>query len=119
VRMNQAAHLPFALDPMWLSLGILVGTYAFIIAAPFNHAIVALIAAVVVVIIGLLDQSEAISGIDWNTIGLLAGMMIMVTISRRSGLFQYLAFMSATRVRANPAGILLMLQLPTALLSPV
>jgi Na+/H+ antiporter NhaD/arsenite permease-like protein len=119
--MNHAItpHLLFGLDPMWVSLAVLAVTYAFIIAGPFNHAIVALIAAVAIVIIGLLDQSEAISGIDWNTIGLLAGMMILVSISRRSGLFQYLAVASAQRVRANPAGILLMLQLATALLSAV
>jgi Na+/H+ antiporter NhaD/arsenite permease-like protein len=119
--MNQsiAPHLLFGLDPMWVSLSILAVTYALIIAAPFNHAIVALIAAVAVVIIGLLDQSAAIGGIDWNTIGLLAGMMILVSISRRSGLFQYLAVASAQRVRANPAGILLMLQLATAILSAV
>ena len=94
--MNQsiAPHLLFGLDPMWVSLSILAVTYALIIAAPINHAIVALIAAVAVVIIGLLDQSAAIGGIDWNTIGLLAGMMILVSISRRSGLFQYLAIMS-------------------------
>jgi Na+/H+ antiporter NhaD/arsenite permease-like protein len=59
----------------------------FFIAGPFNHAIVALVAAVVIVIIGLLDQGEAIRGVDWNTIGLLAGMMILVSISRRSGCF--------------------------------
>ena len=40
-------------------------------------------------------------------------MMILVSISRRSGLFQYLAIWSAQRVKANPAGILLMLQLAT------
>ncbi len=119
--MNQsiAPHLLFGLDPMWVSLAVLAVTYAFIIAAPFNHAIVALIAAVVVVVIGLLDQSAAIGGIDWNTIGLLAGMMILVSISRRSGLFQYLAVASAQQVRANPAGILLMLQVATAVLSAV
>ena len=119
--MNQsmAPHLLFGLDPMWVSLSILAVTYALIITAPFNHAIVALIAAVAIVIIGLLDQSAAIGGIDWNTIGLLAGMMILVSISRRSGLFQYLAVASAQRVRANPAGILLMLQLATAILSAV
>jgi Na+/H+ antiporter NhaD/arsenite permease-like protein len=119
--MNQsiAPHLLFGLDPMWVSLAVLAVTYAFIIAGTFNHAIVALIAAVVVVIVGLVDQSEAIRGIDWNTIGLLAGMMILVSISRRSGLFQYLAVASAQQVRANPAGILLMLQLATALLSAV
>ena len=43
--------------------------------------------------------------------------MILVAISRRSGMFQYLAVWSAQRVRANPAGILLMLQIATALLS--
>ena len=119
--MNQAVapHLLFGLNPMWASLAVLAVTYAFIIAGPFNHAIVALVAAVVIVIIGLLDQGEAIRGVDWNTIGLLAGMMILVSISRRSGLFQYLAIMSAQRVRANPAGILLMLQLATAVLSAV
>jgi Na+/H+ antiporter NhaD/arsenite permease-like protein len=80
---------------------------------------VALIGAAVIVVIGALDQDAAIRGIDWNTIGLLAGMMILVAISRRSGLFQYLAIASAQRVRANPAGILLMLQLATAILSAV
>ena len=95
--MNQsiAPHLRFGLDTIWVSLSVLVATYAFIIPAPFNHAIVALIAAVAIVIVGLLDQSAAISGIDGNTIGLLAGMMIMVSIARCSGLFQYLAVVSA------------------------
>ncbi len=114
-----APHILFGLDPMWVSLAVLAVTYAFIIAGPFNHAVVALIGAVVLVLIGALDQDEAIKGIDWNTIGLLAGMMILVSISRRSGLFQYLAVASAQRVRANPAGILLMLQLATAILSAV
>jgi Na+/H+ antiporter NhaD/arsenite permease-like protein len=114
-----APHMPFSLDPMWVSLAVLALTYAFIIAGPFNRAVVALIGAVVLVLIGALDQDEAIKGIDWNTIGLLAGMMILVSISRRSGLFQYLAIASAQRVKANPAGILLMLQLATAILSAV
>jgi Na+/H+ antiporter NhaD/arsenite permease-like protein len=114
-----APHILFGLDPMWVSLSVLAVTYAFIIAGPFNRAVVALIGAVVLVFIGALDQGEAIKGIDWNTIGLLAGMMILVSISRRSGLFQYLAIWSAQRVKANPAGILLMLQIATALLSAV
>jgi Na+/H+ antiporter NhaD/arsenite permease-like protein len=114
-----APHMLFSLDPMWVSLAVLAVTYAFIIAGPFNRAVVALIGAVVLVIVGALDQDEAIKGIDWNTIGLLAGMMILVSISRRSGLFQYLAILSAQRVKANPAGILLMLQVATAILSAV
>ena len=46
-------------------------------------------------------------------------MMILVSISRRSGLFQYLAIMSAQQAKANPAGILLLLQIATAVLSAV
>ena len=80
---------------------------------------VALIGAMFVVAIGGLDQPAALRGIDWDTIGLITGLMILVAISRRSGLFQYLAVWSAQRVKANPAGVLLMLQVATALLSAV
>ena len=114
-----APHLAFGLDPMWVSVTVLAVTYAAIIAGRLSRAVVALIGASIVVILGALDQDEAVKGIDWDTIGLLIGMMILVSISRRSGLFQYLAIRSAQRVKANPAGILLMLQLVTALLSAV
>jgi di/tricarboxylate transporter len=111
-RMNSAftPHVAFGFNATWVSLAVLAITYAFIIVGPFNRAVVALIGAVVIVLIGALDQDEAIKGIDWDTIGLLAGMMILVSISRRSGLFQYLAIWSAQRVKASPAGILLILQ---------
>jgi Na+/H+ antiporter NhaD/arsenite permease-like protein len=114
-----APHIPFFLDPMWVSMTVLAVTYAFIIAGRLNRAVVALIGAAVVVIVGALDQDEAVKGIDWDTIGLVTGMMILVAISRRSGLFQYLAIWSAQRVKASPAGILLTLQIATALLSGV
>ena len=112
-------HIPFGLDPMWVSVTVLAVTYAFIIAGRFNRAVVALIGAVFVIMLGALDQAAAVGGIDWDTIGLITGLMILVAISRRSGMFQYLAVWSAQRVKANPAGILLMLQIATALLSAV
>jgi Na+/H+ antiporter NhaD/arsenite permease-like protein len=114
-----APHLAFGFDPMWVSVTMLAVTYAAIIAGRLNRAVVALVGASIVVIVGVLDQDEAVKGIDWDTIGLLTGMMILVSISRRSGLFQCLAIWSAQRVKANPADILLMLQLVTALLSAV
>lgn len=112
-------QIAFGLDPMWVSVVVLLVTYAFIIAGPTDRAVTALIGASTVIVVGALDQGEAVKGIDWDTIGLLTGMMIIVSISRRSGLFQYLAIWSAQRVRANPAGILFMLQITTALLSAV
>jgi Na+/H+ antiporter NhaD/arsenite permease-like protein len=69
------------------------------------------------IVTGVLDQDEAIKGVDWNTIGLLTGMMILVSISRRSGMFQYLAIWSAKAAKAHPAGILFLLQITTAVLS--
>ncbi len=107
----------FGLDPMLVSTVILLITYGLIIWDKLNRAIVALLGAAMMVLIGALDQAEALKGIDWNTIGLLTGMMILVSISRRSGMFEYLAIWSAQAAKASPAGILLLLQLTTAFVS--
>jgi len=110
-------HIFFGLDPMMVSTVILCTTYGVIIWDKLNRAIVALLGASVMIVIGALDQNEALKGIDWNTIGLLTGMMILVSISRRSGMFEYLAIWSAQKAKANPAGILLLLQVTTAVVS--
>jgi Na+/H+ antiporter NhaD/arsenite permease-like protein len=114
---HAVSHVYFGLNPMWVSTGILAVTYATIMSERCNRAIVALVGAGVMILIGVLDQEEAIHGIDFNTIGLLTGMMILVSISRRSGMFQFLAVWSAQAARAHPAGILLILQITTAVLS--
>jgi Na+/H+ antiporter NhaD/arsenite permease-like protein len=110
-------HVFFGLDAMAVSTAILAVTYAVIIWDKLNRAIVALIGASLMIVVGVLDQDEALNGVDWNTIGLLTGMMILVSISRRSGMFQFLAVWSAQRAKANPAGILLLLQVTTAVVS--
>jgi Na+/H+ antiporter NhaD/arsenite permease-like protein len=114
---HAASNVYFGMNPMWVSTCILLVTYAVIMTEKVNRAIVALVGASVMVIVGVLDQEEAIHGIDWNTIGLLTGMMILVSISRRSGMFEYLAVWSAQAAKANPAGILFLLQITTAVLS--
>jgi Na+/H+ antiporter NhaD/arsenite permease-like protein len=114
---HAVSNVYFGLNPMWVSTCLLVITYAVIITEKANRAIIALIGAGLMVIVGVLDQEEAIKGIDWNTIGLLTGMMILVSISRRSGMFQYLAVWSAQAAKAHPAGILFLLQITTAVLS--
>jgi len=114
---HAASHVYFSLNPMWVSTCILAITYATIMSEKVNRAIVALVGAGVMVLVGVLDQEEAIHGIDFNTIGLLTGMMILVSISRRSGMFQFLAIWSAKAAKAHPAGILFILQITTAVLS--
>ena len=114
---NAASNVHFGLNPMWVSTCLLAGTYAIIISEKVNRSIVALVGAGLMVVVGVLDQVEAIKGVDWNTIGLLTGMMILVSISRRSGMFQYVAVWSAKAANAHPAGILLLLQITTAVVS--
>jgi Na+/H+ antiporter NhaD/arsenite permease-like protein len=114
---HAVSQVYFGLSAMWVSTSILAITYAAIMSDRVNRAIVALIGASVMVIVGVLDKEEAFKGIDWNTLGLLTGMMILVSISRRSGMFQYLAVWSAKAARAHPAGILFILQITTAVVS--
>ncbi|HEY6027634.1 MAG TPA: ArsB/NhaD family transporter [Pseudolabrys sp.] len=114
---HAASHVFFGLNPMWVSTCLLALTYAIIMSEKINRAIVAMIGAGAMILVGVLDQEEAIRGIDFNTIGLLTGMMILVSISRRSGMFQYLAIWSAKAAKAHPAGILFILQITTAVLS--
>jgi len=114
---HAVSHVFFGMNAMWVSTCILAFTYATIMSEKVNRAIVALVGACTMILVGVLDQHEAIRGIDFNTIGLLTGMMILVSISRRSGMFQYLAVRSAQLAKAHPAGILIILQLTTAMLS--
>ena len=104
-------------NPFWVAIGVFALSYLLVIADHINRSIIALLGAGVMVVSGVLSQDEAIRGIDFNTIALLTGMMILVAISRKSGMFQYAAIWAAKQARASPAGILLMLSLVTAVLS--
>lgn len=118
--MHGAAAAPqilFGLNPMLVTTAILVATYIAIMSERMNRSIVALLGAGVMVMIGALHQDEAIRGIDFNTIALLIGMMILVAITRKCGVFQYVAILSAQWVKASPAGILAMLALVTGVFS--
>src|SRR5438132_903682 len=101
---GTASHVLFGLNPLWVSTVLLVVVYAAIITEKVNRATLALLGGGLMIAIGVLDQAEAIRGIDFNTIALLTGMMILVSISRRSGMFQYVAIWSAQRARASPGG---------------
>ena len=114
---TEQAEIIFGLAPAWFAGVLFVLTYVLIITERINRAVIALMAAVIMIISGILTQEAAIQGIDFNTIGLLTGMMIIVSITRHSGIFQYLAIWSAKIVRADPWGILVMLMLVTAFLS--
>lgn len=107
----------FGLEPMLFAGGVFLLTYILIMTERINRAIVAMAAAAIMILGGVLTQEAAVRGVDFNTLGLLTGMMIIVSITRKSGIFQYVAIWSAKRVDARPWGILVMLVLVTAVLS--
>jgi len=112
-----ASQVIFGWDPLWVSTILFIATYALIASEKINRAIVSGLGAALMVSLGVLSQETAISGIDFNTLGLLTGMMVIVAITRESGVFQYVAVWSAKRVKASPWGILLTLSLVTAVFS--
>ncbi|KFB77572.1 ArsB/NhaD family transporter [Candidatus Accumulibacter cognatus] len=112
-----ASGVLLGLNPLWLATVVMIVTYGVIISERLNRSIIALLGAMLMVMFGLLTQEQAVSGVDFNTIGLLVGMMVIVSITRKSGVFEYLAIWSAKLVKANPAGILAMLAVVTAVVS--
>lgn len=114
---EQTTAAIFGLNPLWLSTLVMIVTYGVIISEKLNRSIIALLGAMLMIMFGLLTQEQAVAGIDFNTIGLLVGMMIIVSITRKCGVFEYLAIWSAKLVKASPAGILAMLAVVTAVVS--
>ena len=114
---SHTSSVIFGWDPLWVSSIIFVITYALVVTEKINRSIVALLGAGLMIMLGIINQQTAINGIDFNTLGLLTGMMVIVAISRSSGVFQYVAVWGAKKVHARPWGILLMLSLVTAVFS--
>jgi Na+/H+ antiporter NhaD/arsenite permease-like protein len=107
----------FGLDPLWYAGSLFVICYLLIMSDRLNRAIIAMLGAGLMVFGGILTQEAALQGIDFNTLGLLTGMMIIVAITRQSGIFEFLAIWSVKKVDASPWGILVVLVLVTAVLS--
>lgn len=110
-------HILFGFDPLWVAISILLVVYATIMMEKFNRAVLSLLGAGVMILSGVLTQEMAIRGIDFNTIGLLTGMMIIVAISQKTGMFQYVAIRAAKLASGRPWGILVMLAVVTAVFS--
>jgi Na+/H+ antiporter NhaD/arsenite permease-like protein len=114
---EHAGTVIFGLSPLWVATGLFVAVYGIIMSEKVNRAIIALLGAGLVILSGVIDQKEAMAAVDFNTLGLLLGMMLIVNITRRSGLFQFVAIWSAKKVKASPWGVLLMMSIVTAVFS--
>jgi Na+/H+ antiporter NhaD/arsenite permease-like protein len=101
----------------WLATLIFLGTYTLIVTERLPRAVAAMLGAALVTVTGLISQEQAVASVDFNTIGLLIGMMVIVAITRRSGVFEYLAVWVAKRSGGEPVRVLVTLSLLTAVLS--
>ena len=109
----------FGWDAMVVSAAVLGLVYCFIISERINRAVISLLGAGLMIFLGVLNQQTAIEGIDFNTIFLLIGMMVIVNVSKRSGMFQYVAIVSAQFVKGNPRLLLIALSIVTAFFSAI
>lgn len=100
-----------------LAIGIFLITYAFIISEKINRTIVAMLGGILMVLFGVVSQEQALHHIDFNTIGLLIGMMILVIITSQTGVFKYMAIRAAKLAKGNPLQILIYLCFITAIAS--
>ncbi|MGG1513989.1 ArsB/NhaD family transporter [Paenibacillus oryzisoli] len=98
-----------------IAIGIFLVTYGMIIAEKIHRTIVAMIGGVLMVALGIVSQESALHHIDFNTLGLLVGMMIIVSITAETGLFQYIALIAAKKAKGDPVRILVALVLITAI----
>lgn len=115
--MESTGHVIFGMNAMWLSTIILVVVYIILITEKINRAVIALIGAMLMILCGVLNQSQAIDKIDFNTLWLLTGMMMIVNITSKTGVFQYVAIKAAKLVKADPIGILIAMATITATFS--
>ena len=92
-----------------VAIVIFVAAYALIISEKVHRTIVGLFGAMLMILFGILDQETAVHHIDFNTLGLLMGMMIIVNITSETGLFNFLAIWAAQKVRARPIALLVVL----------
>lgn len=99
------------------SVAIFVIALAVIISEKVHRAVVALAGAVLVMMLGIMPFEEAIGHIDFNTLGVLFGMMLFVGVVKLSGLFEYLAVKCAHIAKGQPWHIMLIFVLLTAVLS--
>ncbi|NEW06131.1 ArsB/NhaD family transporter [Paenibacillus sp. SYP-B3998] len=100
----------------WLALLIFLITYALIISEKVNRAVIAMLGAAIMIIAGILDVHKAFEHyIEWGTITLLIGMMILVGITNKTGVFQFVAIRAAKLVKGDPLRILLIMATLTAI----
>lgn len=106
-----------------ISLAIFAVTFFFILTERIHRTVIGLAGAVAMIVAGIAfdfyEPYQALAAIDFNTLGLLFGMMVVVAILEETGVFQYLGIWTAKKTKGNPWYLLLGLGALTSILSMI
>jgi len=105
----------------WLAVAIFATAYVFIATEWVHRIAAAVTGAVLMLLLGITEPEHAWfseeAGVDWNVLFLLLGMMLIVSVLRRTGVFEYLAIWATKRARGKPFRVMVLLVLVTAVAS--
>ena len=102
---------------VYVAGGIFLVAYALIASERYDRTLIALLGAMLVIVLGIVDQQEAFAAIDFNVIFLLVGMMVMAGALRKTGFFEFVAGHAIRLSRGEPFRLLVSLTVFTAVLS--
>ncbi len=111
-------------EPVWVGLGILLFVYALIITEVVHRTLAAAIGGLAAIVAlnhyktgGALTLAETTTLIEWETIGLLLGMMVMVGVISHTGIFEWFAVQAYKKSKGNVWTLVVILCSVTAVLS--
>jgi Na+/H+ antiporter NhaD/arsenite permease-like protein len=108
---------------MYYAITVFMVTYALIVSERFNKTKVALVGAGLVVLLPVIDSADVFyspeSGIDWDVVFLMLGMMIIVSVLRQTGAFEFAAIWAVKRANGRPLRIMILLMLVMAIASAI
>ena len=100
-----------------VAIFVFLFTYALIVDERIHRAVAAMIGAAIVIFLHIVPWDSLLVYLDFGTIFLLMGMMIIVNTARTSGLFEYIAIRTAKLAKGSPIKVLILFSLVTALAS--
>lgn len=104
---------------VWIAIAIFLGVIICIVTEKINRTLAAMAGALLMVFFGIIDSETMTEYIDFNTIGVLIGMMLVVSTVKRSGLFEYIAIYTAQVAKGNIIKIMIGFAIITAVLSAI
>ncbi|MDR1178878.1 MAG: ArsB/NhaD family transporter [Spirochaetales bacterium] len=101
----------------WTALAIFVAAYLLFLSDKLNRTVVVLTGAALFLILHIVDQTQAFLSIDWNVIFFMIFMMLIIGVTKTTGLFHYIAIKAAKIGQGDPLKILILLSLVGAVFS--